>query len=195
LMTAQLANGGYKIYPKIIVEKNEDTLSEIKNKMLNNNKVFDEDLKSTFLKAGEEIFKSDQKKYSKLYRNQENIKFVLDAMFSSTNEVRGTSYSSRIEDPKYQFAGKTGTSQVKRITAKARELDLKTSEIPYNDRDHALYIAFGPYKNPRYSLSILVEHGGSGSSAAAPIAKKLFKLIIDRHEEREKLKEKDSVIS
>jgi len=163
--------------------------------MLNNNKVFDEDLKSTFLKAGEEIFKSDQKKYSKLYRNQENIKFVLDAMFSSTNEVRGTSYSSRIEDPKYQFAGKTGTSQVKRITAKARELDLKTSEIPYNDRDHALYIAFGPYKNPRYSLSILVEHGGSGSSAAAPIAKKLFKLIIDRHEEREKLKEKDSVIS
>ena len=195
LMTAQLANGGYKIYPKIIVEKNEDTLSEIKNKMLNNNKVFDEDLKSTFLKAGEEIFKNDQKKYSKLYRNQENIKFVLDAMFSSTNEVRGTSYSSRIEDPKYQFAGKTGTSQVKRITAKARELDLKTSEIPYNDRDHALYIAFGPYKNPRYSLSILVEHGGSGSSAAAPIAKKLFKLIIDRHEEREKLKEKDSVIS
>ena len=195
LMTAQLANGGYKIYPKIIVEKNEDTLSEIKNKMLNNNKVFDEDLKSTFLKTGEEIFKNDQKKYSKLYRNQENIKFVLDAMFSSTNEVRGTSYSSRIEDPKYQFAGKTGTSQVKRITAKARELDLKTSEIPYNDRDHALYIAFGPYKNPRYSLSILVEHGGSGSSAAAPMAKKLFKLIIDRHEEREKLKEKDSVIS
>ena len=58
-----------------------------------------------------------------------------------------------------------------------------------------MYIAFGPYKNPRYSLSILVEHGGSGSSAAAPIAKKLFKLIIDRHEEREKLKEKDSVIS
>ena len=142
-------------------------------------------VKSTFLKDGEEIFKSDEKKYSKLYRNQENIKFVLDAMFSSTNEVRGTSYSSRIEDPKYQFAGKTGTSQVKRITAKARELDLKIEQIPYNDRDHALYIAFGPYKNPRYALSILVEHGGSGSSAAAPIAKKLFKLIIDRHEERE----------
>jgi len=194
-MTAQLANGGYKIYPKIIVEKNEDTLSEIKNKMLNNDKTFDEDSKSTFLKAGEEIFKRNQKKYVKLYRNKENIKFVLDAMFSSTNEVRGTSYSSRIEDPKYQFAGKTGTSQVKRITAEARELDLKLSQIPYNDRDHALYIAFGPYKNPRYAVSILVEHGGSGSMTAAPIAKKLFKLIIDRHEEREKLKEKDLVIS
>ena len=52
-------------------------------------------------------------------------------MFASTNEVRGTSYSSRIKDPKYQFAGKTGTSQVKRITERERELDLKTIEIPY----------------------------------------------------------------
>ncbi|MDC0030949.1 penicillin-binding protein 2 [Candidatus Pelagibacter sp.] len=195
LMTAQLANGGYKIYPKITIDKEQDTLKSIKNKMQNSDKIFDEDLKSNFLKAGEEIFKIDKKRYSKLYRNQENIKFVLDAMFSSTNEVRGTSYSSRIEDPKYQFAGKTGTSQVKRITAQARELDLKLSEIPYNDRDHALYIAFGPYKNPRYSLSIIVEHGGSGSTAAAPMAKKLFKLIIDRHEEREKARERNLVVS
>ena len=195
LMTAQLANGGYKIYPKITIDKEQDTLKSIKNKMQNSDKIFDEDLKSNFLKAGEEIFKIDKKRYSKLYRNQENIKFVLDAMFSSTNEVRGTSYSSRIEDPKYQFAGKTGTSQVKRITAQARELDLKVSEIPYNDRDHALYIAFGPYKNPRYSLSIIVEHGGSGSIAAAPMAKKLFKLIIDRHEAREKARERNLVVS
>mgnify|MGYP000523911635 FL=1 len=107
-------------------------------------------------------------------------------MFASTNEIRGNSYKSRIEDTKYQFAGKTGTSQVRRITKAARELDLSTSEIPYNERDHALYIAFGPYKNPRYALSIVIEHGGSGSSTAAPIAKKLFKLIIDRHELREK---------
>ena len=114
-------------------------------------------------------------------------------MFASTNELRGTSYSSRIEDPKYQFAGKTGTSQVKRITKAARELDLNTSEIPYNERDHALYIAFGPYKNPRYALSVVIEHGGSGSSAAAPIAKKLFKLIIDRHELREHARIKKSI--
>ena len=114
-------------------------------------------------------------------------------MFASTNEVRGTSYSSRIEDPKYQFAGKTGTSQVRRITEAARELDLNTSQIPYNERDHALYIAFGPYKNPRYALSIVIEHGGSGSSTAAPIAKKLFKLIIDRHEVREKVRIQQSL--
>ena len=76
--------------------------------------------------------------------------------------------------------------KLKELQKQIVELDLKTFEIPYNERDHALYIAFGPYKNPRYALSIVIEHGGSGSSTAAPIAKKLFKLIIDRHELREK---------
>ena len=107
-------------------------------------------------------------------------------MFGSTNELYGTSYSSRFDDKKYQFAGKTGTAQVKRITKEQRELDLKLSEIPYNERDHALYVAYGPYINPRYALSIIVEHAGSGGIAAAPIAKKIFKLLIDRHDLREK---------
>ena len=106
-------------------------------------------------------------------------------MYGSTNEVFGTSYKSRIEDTKYQFAGKTGTAQVKRITEEARKLDLKTEQIPYEERDHALYVAYGPYKHPRYAMSIVIEHGGSGSKAAAPIAKKLFKFVIDRHELRE----------
>ena len=158
LMTAQIANGGYKIYPKIILD-NDDGL-----------------------------IKKD--KFTPLYKNSKNIKIVQEAMFSSTNEVRGTSYKSRIEDPKYQFAGKTGTVQVKRITKKDRELDLKTFEIPYEDRDHALYIAFGPYKNPSYAISILVEHGGSGGTVAAPLAKKLFKKIIDRHEVRKNFENK-----
>ena len=150
LMTAQIANGGYKIYPKIIA--NEEN-------------------------------KKDQPddKYVPLYQNSKNISIIQDAMFGSTNEVMGTSYRSRIDNIKYQFAGKTGTAQVKKITERDRELDLKTFEIPYEERDHALYIAFGPYKNPRYALSVLVEHGGNGSTTAAPMAKKLFKLIIDRH--------------
>ena len=152
LMTAQIANGGYKIYPKIVLKK------------------YDHDLK--------------EDKFQPLIKDSKNIKIVQEAMFSSTNEVRGTSYRSRIDDPKYQFAGKTGTAQVKRITKQDRELDLKTIEIPYEERDHALYVAYGPYRNPRYAVSILVEHGGSGSSVAAPIAKKLFKKIIDRHQIR-----------
>ena len=156
LMTAQIANGGYKIYPKITTDQN--------------NNEFD--------------------KFEPLFKNQRNIKIVQRSIYSSTNEVMGTSYSSRINDPKYRFAGKTGTAQVKRITEEERELDLKTSEIPYEQRDHALYVAFGPYENPRYAMSIVIEHGGSGSSTAAPIAKKLFKLVIDRHKLRENAKNK-----
>ena len=152
LATAQIANGGYKIYPKLILNGDEE--------------------------------KKYNDKYMPLYQDEKNIKLVQEAMFSSTNEVMGTSYKSRIEDPKYQFAGKTGTAQVKRITEEERELDLKTSEIPYEQRDHALYIAFGPYKNPKYALSIVIEHGGSGGTIAAPLAKKLFKMVIDRHEIR-----------
>ncbi len=157
LMTAQIANGGHKIYPKLVID---DNLS----------------------------FEND--KFISLVNSKKHIKFIQEAMFSSTNEIRGTSYKSRIDDPKYQFAGKTGTAQVKRITDRDRELDLKTSEIPYEERDHALYVAFGPYKNPRYALSILIEHGGSGGSNAAPLAKKLFKEIVDRHEIRKNFETK-----
>ena len=157
LMTAQIANGGYKIYPNLVINEN-------------NSKKLD--------------------KFIPLYKNSKNIRIIQDAMFSSTNEVMGTSYRSRIDNIKYQFAGKTGTAQVKKITEKDRELDLKTFQIPYEERDHALYVAFGPYKQPRYALSILVEHGGNGSTTAAPMAKRLFKLVIDRHELRQSIKNK-----
>ena len=165
LMTAQIANGGYSIKPKIIVNNNPLNFAQAKKAME----------KQSLINSNTQLFK-----------DKKNIKIIQEAMFSSTNEVMGTSYRSRIDDPKYQFAGKTGTAQVKRISKRERELDLKLEQIPYNDRDHALYVAYGPYKNPRYALSIIVEHGGSGSKAAAPMAKKLFKLIIDRDELREK---------
>ena len=194
LMTAQLANGGFKIYPNITVNENADSIEKIKYKMSEN--LLKKNQKITpIIRAGEELLKIDKKEYTALFRNPENIKFVLDAMFGSTNEYKETSYRSRIDDIKYQFAGKTGTAQVKRITKKQRELDLDTNQIPYEDRDHALYIAFGPYKNPRYSVSIIIEHGGSGSSTAAPIAKKLFKLIIDRHDLREKIRKQNLVMA
>ncbi len=158
LMTAQIGNGGHKIYPRIVLD-DENKEAQID-------------------------------KFMPLYENSKNIKIVQDAMFASTNEVRGTSYKSRIDNKKYQFAGKTGTAQVKKITERDRELDLKTFEIPYEERDHALYVAYGPYKNPRYALSVIVEHGGSGSTTAAPMAKKLFKLVIDRHKIRQAINNK-----
>tara|TARA_B100001093_G_scaffold395517_1_gene382441 strand:+ start:2037 stop:3941 length:1905 start_codon:yes stop_codon:yes gene_type:complete len=163
LMTAQIANGGYKITPKILTDDNQLTSEQVK-RVINENR--------------------SNNSYVSLFKDPRNIKLVKQAMFSSTNEVMGTSYKSRIDDPKYQFAGKTGTAQVKRISKRERELDLKISEIPYKDRDHALYVAFGPYKNPDYAISIIVEHGGSGSTTAAPMATKLFRMLIDRHQLR-----------
>jgi len=193
LMTAQLANGGHKIYPKITVNQNDETYEEVKSIIERNYKI-NKQINDDLIESSDGLFSFiKDKRHEVLYKDYENIKLIQEAMFASTNEVRGTSYSSRIEDPKYQFAGKTGTSQVKRITSRDRELDLKTSDITYNDRDHALFIAFGPYEKPRYALSIVIEHGGSGSSTAAPIAKKLFKLIVDRHEHRQKVKNKKSL--
>ena len=104
LMTAQIANGGYKITPKILTDDNQLTSEQVK-KAMQNSKLNDF--------------------YEPLYNDKRNINIVQETMFSSTNELRGTSYKSRIEDPKYQFAGKTGTAQVKRISKRERELDLK----------------------------------------------------------------------
>ena len=165
LMTAQIGNGGYSIKPKILVNNDPLSFEEAKKELKEQSLINPE---------------------TQLFKNPKNIKIVQEAMFSSTNEIYGTSFKSRIDDPKYQFAGKTGTAQVKRISKRERELDLKLEQIPYKDRDHALYIAYGPYINPRYALSIIVEHGGSGSRTAAPMAKELFKLIIDRGELRDK---------
>ena len=177
LMTAQIANGGYKIKPHIIKDESinyKDVINKIKLDQSNfplHEKNYLDDIKVEF--------------YQRMYHKKSNINFVLDAMFGSTNEQYGTSYKSRYDDPKYQFAGKTGTSQVRRITDLDRELDLDTDQIEYKKRDHALYVAFAPYKDPRYAISVIIEHGGSGSKAAAPIASKLIKRIIDRHKLRE----------
>ena len=59
--------------------------------------------------------------------------------------------------------------------------------MPYKDRDHALFVAYAPYDDPKYATSVLVEHGGSGGKAAAPIAKKVIKKVIERHDLRQKI--------
>ena len=120
-----------------------------------------------------------------LFNNQENIKIIKDAMYSSSNEPGGTSYRSRLEDKRVTFAGKTGSSQVKRFTEEQREAEIKQEQLKYENRDHALFIAFAPVSDPKYAISVVVEHGGSGSKAAAPIAKKVIKKVLERHSLRE----------
>jgi len=172
LMTAQLANGGYKIKPRIIDNRYE--LVKITN-------AWRKEFQSQ--KDGLNLKNPD---LEKLYDNQENIKFVLDALYGATNEPKGTSYRSRLTKPAYIYAGKTGTSQIRTITAKEREEKLTNKDMPYEKRDHALFIAFAPYKNPRYAISVIVEHGGAGSSGAAPLAKQAIKKVLERHKLRNK---------
>ena len=186
LMTAQLANGGFKIKPRIIDDKNalEPIIFAWKEELAYRKK--EKSGFSTTSSQTTDLPINVGSNLLKLYQNPENVKFVLDAQFGATNEPMGTSYRSRHIKPEYIFAGKTGTSQTRTITPEERELKLKQKDLPYKRRDHALFTAFAPYKNPRYAFSIVIEHGGTGSSAAAPIAKKLVKKVLDRHQLRKK---------
>ena len=173
LMTAHIANGGYEIEPRVIVTEDEEDNSSLEQ--------FVEEKKNFSDDAGaiSDILKNF--KYKALFKNQENINFVKDAFFRATNEPGGTSYGSRLKEKQFMFAGKTGTSQVRKFTEKQRELEIKNKDLPYEQRDHALFVAFAPHHDPRYSISVVIEHGGSGSSSAAPIAKKVLKKLLERH--------------
>lgn len=104
---------------------------------------------------------------------------LLAAVRNGMNEVvngeHGTAKSSRIVEPTMIFAGKTGTSQVRNISSAERESGvISNDDLPWNRRDHALFVGFAPYDNPRYAVSVVVEHGGGGSTAAAPIARDII---------------------
>ena len=68
---------------------------------------------------------------------------------------------------------------LKRVTEEERETEIiPNSQLPFEQRDHSLFVGFAPYVNPKIAISVVIEHGGSGSSTAAPIAAKVFKKII-----------------
>ncbi|HMO72011.1 MAG TPA: penicillin-binding protein 2 [Paracoccaceae bacterium] len=102
----------------------------------------------------------------------ENLRAVRQGMDAVMNSQRGTAFSSRIDDRALRFAGKTGTSQVRNISAAERARGvIRNDQLPWNRRDHALFVGYAPFDNPRYAVAVVVEHGGGGSTAAAPIAR------------------------
>ena len=104
--------------------------------------------------------------------NENHLRAIRKAMFEVSNHQRGTAFSSRITAEGFRMAGKTGTSQVRRITAAERRAGVTRNEdLPWERRDHALYVDFAPFDNPRVAVAVVVEHGGGGSTAAAPIAR------------------------
>jgi penicillin-binding protein 2 len=105
---------------------------------------------------------------------------VRKGMTAVVNSKRGTAKSSRIVAAEWTMAGKTGTSQVRNITAAERARGvISNDQLPWNRRDHGLFVAYAPVDNPRYAISLVVEHGGGGSTAAAPIARDILLFALN----------------
>ena len=131
-------------------------------------------VKPTFTKL------TDASHIKKMNISNEYLDTVKQGMYDVVNVPGGTAYRSHFNINGMEMAGKTGSTQVRRITMKERQTRiLRQDELPWKYRDHALFIAFAPYDNPKYGIAVLVEHGGGGSSVAAPIASAILQEAIN----------------
>lgn len=147
VMTARIANGGYAVKPRLIrnMIKTEGPLPQA-------------------AAAHESIGLLPA-----------HLQVVREGMTRVVNGERGTARRAAIEEPGMGMAGKTGTSQVRRITKAEREAGVfKNEDLPWERRDHALFVGYAPVDAPRYAVSVIVEHGGGGSKVAAPIARDIL---------------------
>ncbi|MBQ2887280.1 MAG: penicillin-binding protein 2 [Alphaproteobacteria bacterium] len=117
---------------------------------------------------------------TKLDIKPENIEIVKQGMFEVVNGIGGTAINSRFKNKNLKMSGKTGTTQVRRITLKERAAGIKKDEdLPWKYRNHAWFMAYAPHDKPKYAIAVIVEHGSSGSGVAAPIASKILEAAID----------------
>ena len=109
------------------------------------------------------------------------LRVVREGMWAVVNEGGGTAPGARLPDPRWQMAGKTGSSQVRRVSREQREQgNFDSSKLPWQFRPHALFVAYAPYDAPRYAVSVVVEHGNAGAAAAAPIARDIMLDTLQR---------------
>lgn len=147
VMTARLANGGLAVAPHVA----RDTLDD------------------------DRLVPRVAPKFASIGVAAKHIATVRAGMNAVTNEPGGTAYNARIKDPAMAMSGKTGTAQVRRISLRERETGVKKNEdLPWKQRDHALFVAYAPEDAPRFAISVVVEHGGGGSAVAAPIARDIL---------------------
>ncbi len=126
------------------------------------------------------LLSNKKQKFSKLDINKNHLTYIKSAMSNVVNNEFGTAYKSKLKNKNIKMAGKTGTVQVIRISEEEREKGIvKNKDREWNKRDHALFVGYAPLDNPKYSICVIVEHGGSGSTTAAPIARDVIsKLLI-----------------
>ncbi|MEG8230813.1 penicillin-binding transpeptidase domain-containing protein, partial [Candidatus Rickettsia tasmanensis] len=124
------------------------------------------------------ILKNDPEFYN-VNIKPENITIIQESLYNTVNVAGGTAYYNRILGKNRQFAGKTGTSQVQgKLNAKD---DLSRKSIAWERRNHALFLGFAPYRNPSYSVTVFIDHGGGGNKAAAPVARKIMSDVLDKY--------------
>lgn len=158
LMTARVANGGYAVTPRLFKRYGAS----------NGASSTDPDVLAANAKIADAAA-------PKMDVNPDHLAIVRRGMDLVTNDQRGTAYRRRIDIPGMEMAGKTGTSQVRRITMSERATGVRKNEdLPWPQRDHALFVAFAPVHQPRYAISVVIEHGGGGSTFAAPIARDIL---------------------
>ncbi|PHZ85677.1 penicillin-binding protein 2 [Paremcibacter congregatus] len=119
--------------------------------------------------------------------NPANMKVIHEGMMAVVNKQFGVAFAQRIREEGMSYGGKTGSAQVRRISKAERDVRVrKNEEKPWIERDHALFVGYGPLENPRYAVSVIVEHGGGGSSKAAPIAKDVLKYMFEQDKAEDK---------
>ncbi len=113
----------------------------------------------------------------KTHIKRENLQLVREALLGVVNEPRGTGRRARLKGMDIKVSGKTGTAQVVKLKA-TKDIE-EEDKIPYQFRDHAWFVAFAPYEKPEVAVSVLVEHGGHGGAAAAPVAQKILQKYFE----------------
>lgn len=150
VMAARIANGGHAVTPRL-------TRAEAAGTQL--------------AADGDDALDIPPEPFARIGVSEDGLDLIRRGMYAVSNTPHGTAYRTRIRQPGMEIAGKTGTSQVRRITMAEREHSVrKNKDLPWRERDHALFIAYAPADAPKYAICVLVEHGGGGSTAAAPIA-------------------------
>jgi penicillin-binding protein 2 len=125
------------------------------------------------------MMNKNKNRFKPLKIHTQHLNFIKNSMERVVKGTNGTARNYQIGSKKIEMAGKTGTVQVVRISEAEREKGLiKNEDRPWKKRDHALFVGYAPASKPKYAITVVVEHGGSGSSTAAPIARDVFKYIF-----------------
>ena len=118
-------------------------------------------------------------KIRKLPISKQNLEIVKEGLFEVVNAKNGTAAGVKFNINGAKMGGKTGTTQVRRISMEERRKGIiKDEDLPWHLRNHALFVGYAPHNQPRYAVAVIVEHGSSGSGAAAPIASKILQEAI-----------------